>query len=62
MEKRLFWCQNLHKKVKTMLFLQNYALKLFIAFKIFAISALGKALGIFQISSKKRFITSTTGW
>ena len=35
MEKSLFWCLNLHKKVKNnAIFKQNYALKLFIAFKM----------------------------
>ena len=36
MEKHLFWCQNLHKNVKTItpIFKQNYAQKLFIAFKM----------------------------
>ena len=34
MEKCLFWCLNLHKKLKQCYFKQKYALDLFIAFKM----------------------------
>ena len=63
-EKHLFWCQNLHKNVKTMLFLIMTMLKnslLVFKWPILAVLANEEIL-IFQISSKKSFITSTTGW
>ena len=61
-EKSLFWCLNLHKNVKTMLFKQNNTVKLFIAFKM-AFSHCFSLTGNLDFPDflQKSFITSTTG-
>ena len=55
-----FWCQNLHKQSYFQAKLCSKLLML-LKWPILAVMASGE-ISIFKISSKKSFITSTTGW